>query len=59
MPQHASRVLKDAYKYAHFRCLILDRRTCVPILNTEQLPELTKARETPVTLLGNETMVCV
>ena len=59
VPENSGGILKNAYEYAHLRCLVLNRGARVSILNAEQLPKFTKARETPVALLGNEAMVRV
>ena len=57
MPQHSSGVLQHADKDTDESTLLLDGRTSVSLLYTEELAKLAKARETPVTLLGNEPVV--
>ena len=59
MPQYSSWVLQHADKDTDEGTLLLDGRTSVSLLYTEELAKLAKARKTPVTLLGDEAMVCV
>ena len=59
MPQHSSGVLQHADKDTDESTLLLDGRTSVSLLYTEELAKLAKARETPITLLGDKTMVSI
>ena len=59
MPQHSSGVLQHADKDTDECTFLLDGRTSVSLLYTEELAKLAKARETPVTLLRDEAMMCV
>ena len=59
MPEHTGGVLQYTDVDTDDRTLLLDGRTSVPVLHAEELAKLAKARKTPVTLLGDEAMVCV
>ena len=59
VPENSGGILKNAYEYAHLRCLVLNRGARVAILDAEQLAQLAEASEPPVTLLRDETMVRV
>lgn len=59
MPQYASWVLQDPNKDGYIRALIFNDGPFLTILRIIKLSQVVKSRETPVALLGDETMMCV
>ena len=59
MPQHTGRILQDSHKNRNHSGVLLDRWAIVARLRVEQFAQLAETGETPVTLFGDEPVVCI
>jgi hypothetical protein len=59
VPEDACRVLEYPDERCHVHLVRLNRRPVLTLLHRLQLPQIRKPCETPITLLGNETVVGV
>lgn len=59
VPQHARRVLEHSHKRRHVNLVLLYRRYRLTLLNGLQLPQISKAGESPIALFGDESVVGV
>ena len=59
MPQHTGRILQNSHINRNHSGILLNRWAVAAWLRVEQLAQLTKPGETPVTLFGDEPVVCI
>ena len=59
MPQHTGRVLQNPHINRNYGRILLNRWAVVARLRVEQFAQLTKPSETPVTLFGDEPVMCI
>jgi hypothetical protein len=61
VPQHSRRILQHPDKRRDLHLVVLNRRPVLAVRGIwrVELSKIDKARETPIALLGDETVVCV
>jgi hypothetical protein len=59
VPQHAGRVLEDPDECCHLDLIPVNRRSTPAIGGKVQLSQIGEPGESPIALLGNETMMSV
>ena len=59
MPQHTGRILQDSDINRDHGRIVLNRWAVVARLRVKKFAQLAETSETPVTLFGNEPVMCI